>query len=235
MLDLQPGIHLDEIGAPAAGNELHRASAHIADSRRGLPRGLVQRLAPLIVKRRGRRFLDHLLMAALQRAFALEQRDDPAVAVAKDLHLDMARPLDELFEKQPVVPESGGRLALRSGSGGFQLPRAPHHAHALAAAARDRLEQHRKADPLCLAREGLDILRLAMITGHDGHTGLFHQRFGGGFGAHGADRRGGRPHENQPGGLAGFREIRVLREETVAGMDGFRAAGLRGGDNPRRC
>ena len=42
-----------------------------------------------------RRFLDDLLIAPLDRAFALIEMDDIARAVAQHLHLDMARPFDQ--------------------------------------------------------------------------------------------------------------------------------------------
>ena len=45
----------------------------------------------------GRRLLDHLLMTALHRAFALEEMDRVPVPVGEDLDLDVARLLDELL------------------------------------------------------------------------------------------------------------------------------------------
>ena len=46
-------------------------------------------------------------MAPLDRAFALAQVNDVAVAVGQDLNLNMARLLDELFDENPVVAETG--------------------------------------------------------------------------------------------------------------------------------
>ena len=45
---------------------------------------------------------------------------------------------------------------------------------------------------------------------------------------HRADGCGGGPDEDQPGVVAGGREIGILAEETVAGMDGFGAVAARG-------
>ena len=67
------------------------------------------------VDRDRRRLLDDLLVAALQRALALAEVDEVAVAVAEDLHLDVARPLDELLDVDAVVGEE--RLALRRRAG----------------------------------------------------------------------------------------------------------------------
>ena len=47
--------------------------------------------AGLVAHAGGGRFLDHLLVAALEGAVALEQVDDVALAVGEDLHLDVAR------------------------------------------------------------------------------------------------------------------------------------------------
>ena len=112
MLDLEPRVHLhepDAVGAQAlarVGDELDRARADIVDRLGRLDRRLADRRAGRLVHARRRRLLDHLLVAALQRAVALEQVDDIAVAVAEHLHLDMARPLDIFLDQHPVVAEA---------------------------------------------------------------------------------------------------------------------------------
>jgi hypothetical protein len=53
-----------------------------------------------------RRLLDHLLVAALDRAFALMQVHHVAVRIAQHLDLDVARALDELLDEHPVVAEA---------------------------------------------------------------------------------------------------------------------------------
>ena len=47
--------------------------------------------------------MTHLLVPALHAAVALGQVDGIAVAVGEDLHLDVARPLNEALEQHPVV------------------------------------------------------------------------------------------------------------------------------------
>ena len=64
------------------------------------------------VEQRARRFLDDLLVAALDRAFALAQMDDMAVLVAQHLDLDVARIGDEFLDEDAVVAE--GDLGLRA-------------------------------------------------------------------------------------------------------------------------
>jgi hypothetical protein len=118
MLDLEPRVHLhepDAVGAKAfgrIGDELDRARADIVDRLGRLDRRLADRGSGRLVHSGRRRFLDHLLVAALERAVALEQVDDIAVAVAEHLDLDMARPLDIFLDQHPVVAERRSGLPL---------------------------------------------------------------------------------------------------------------------------
>src|SRR3954470_1480889 len=108
MLDLEAGVHFhepDAVGAEAVagvGDELDRARALIVDRFGGLDRGGANGLPRRFVHAWRRRFLDHLLMAALERAVALEEVDDVAVAVAEYLHFDVARALDIFLDQHPV-------------------------------------------------------------------------------------------------------------------------------------
>src|SRR5260370_8209142 len=106
MLDLQPCVHLDEEHIPAVGNKLDSAGTDIIYGSSCLARGGADRLALGGIKRRRRRFLDHLLMPPLQRAFALEQRQQIAVTVADNLHPDVAWFFDEFLHPHPVLPQS---------------------------------------------------------------------------------------------------------------------------------
>ena len=146
MLDLQAGVHLDEIEACCIGDELDRAGADIADGLRRGARG--RRHLGAALRRDGDRgrLLDHLLMAALQRAFALEQRHHVAMAVAEHLHLDVARPRDVFLDQHPIVAERGLRLALRAGDRFGELAGRIDEPHAPAAAAGRGLDQHGIAD-----------------------------------------------------------------------------------------
>ena len=50
------------------------------------------------VQHRRRRFFQHFLMAALQRAFAFAEMHHISVIIAEHLKLDVAGPLDQLFD-----------------------------------------------------------------------------------------------------------------------------------------
>ena len=92
MLDLQARVHFQEVEALVlAGDELDGAGG-IVVHRLGQRDRLLAHLAPRrLIEQRRRRFLDDLLVAALDRAFALAEIDDVAVLVAEHLDLDVAR------------------------------------------------------------------------------------------------------------------------------------------------
>ncbi len=151
MLDLEPGVHLEEVEAlagriGAADDQLDRARAVIADRAGERDRLLAHRLAHLGRDEGRRRFLDHLLVAALDRAFALAEIDDVAVLIAEHLDLDVARMLDELLDEHAVVAEAGQALALGRLEALAHVLLGPGEPHALAAAAGRGLHHHRIAD-----------------------------------------------------------------------------------------
>ena len=116
VLDLQAGVHLHEVErAVLVGDELDRAGADVADRPRGGDGGLAHLAAALGGHAGGGRFFQHLLVAALHRAVALEQVDAVAVRVGEDLDLDVARAGDVLLDQHVVVAEAGDRLALARG------------------------------------------------------------------------------------------------------------------------
>ena len=147
VLDLQAGVHLEEIKAPVLpGDELDGAGGVVLDGlseRDGL---LAHPAARLLVDERRGRFLDHLLIAALDRAFALAEMDDLTVLVAKHLDLDMARIDDEFLDEHPVVSERGFRLRAGSLETLEHLLAGVGDAHALPPAAGGSLDHDRIAD-----------------------------------------------------------------------------------------
>src|SRR5207344_2407802 len=90
--------------------ELARPCAHVPD-RAGEGQG---RVAEPLTKggpdSRRRRFLEHLLVTALDRAIALAELDASTVGIEQDLDLDVTPALDEPLENEPVVPERRGCL-----------------------------------------------------------------------------------------------------------------------------
>src|SRR5690606_14490192 len=98
VLDLEPGVHLEEVELAALrGDELDGAGADVAGGGHDAQGALVERLpaglARLSLEERGGRrgLLDDLLVPALDAALALAERDGAALPIAQHLHLDVAR------------------------------------------------------------------------------------------------------------------------------------------------
>src|ERR1051326_6085405 len=85
-------------------------------------------------------------MAPLQRTFALAEMDQVAVLVAKHLYFYMPGIDERLFDVNFTAAEGPLGLATSVAYGGLEFGLALDQPHALAAAARDRLQQHRVAD-----------------------------------------------------------------------------------------
>src|SRR3546814_13961826 len=105
MLDLKPVVHFEELEAlarriGARDYQLDRPRAIIADRLRQRDALFAHRLAHLVGDERRRRFLDDLLVAALDAALAFVEVEDIAVLVAEDLNLDVARVEDEFLDKE---------------------------------------------------------------------------------------------------------------------------------------
>src|SRR5262249_12950568 len=87
MLDLEARVHRDEIELAILVQELDSAGAAILQFAHGGGDSLADLLAARGIEGRRRRFLENLLVAALQRAIALTQVHGVALAVAEDLDL----------------------------------------------------------------------------------------------------------------------------------------------------
>ena len=92
VLDLDARIHLDEdVLALLVEQELDGAGVAVADLAGELDRVRADPVPQLLLEIRRRGQLDDLLVATLDRAVALEEVDDVALAVGEDLDLDVPR------------------------------------------------------------------------------------------------------------------------------------------------
>src|SRR5690606_19574756 len=169
-----------------------------------------------------------LLVPALQRAVAGADDDDVAVLVGENLGLDVAGLVEVALDEALAAAERGDRLAggrleqlgaLVEGAG--DLP-------AAAAATEGRPNRHRKRvllrDPHDLVRAGRRVLR----AGHERGARLQRDVPRGHLVAEVADRLRGGADPRQPGVDDRLREVRVLGQEAVAGVDRIGARTLRG-------
>jgi hypothetical protein len=155
MLHLQARIDLEEEERPAVGGEqkLDGRDAGIAGGLGQADRGVAQRLVEDGSELRRRRFLDHLLVAALHAAVAQSERAAGAVLVGGDLDLDVAGPRHEGFEEDGRIAEGLRRLGAGARERAGDVVPAFDQADAAAAAGRGGLDEQRQAEP---ARRGLD-------------------------------------------------------------------------------
>ena len=104
VLHLEPGVHLDEIvAAGLVHEELDRSGVFVTDvlaEPDGVGRHLIAHPG-VQVGRRGN--LHHFLVTALDGTVTFVQVDNIAGPVAKDLHLNVPRTLDEFFDKHGTV------------------------------------------------------------------------------------------------------------------------------------
>jgi hypothetical protein len=189
----------------------HRLLAH------GLARG--------VADEGRRRLLNHLLVAALNRALALVQIHHVAKAVAQHLDLDMARLLDKLLDEDAVVAKAVARFVLAGGKAFQRLFVVEGHAQALAAAARAGLDHHRVADALGDLDGFWRIGNRVVVTRNGVDLGLIGQLFGSDLVAHG--RNGVRlgADEGDAFGLTALGKGFVLAQKAIAGVNGL-SAGL---------
>ena len=234
MFHLQAGVHLHEVErvrVPVRDQELHGPRAHVVHGTGGLHSGLADPLPRGGVQQGGRRFLDHLLVTALQRAFALPQVDHVTVGVREDLHLDVARGGHELLDQQGVVPEALHGHAACGGQGLREVLGAFDHVHALTAATGGGLDEHGEGH----VRGGRDQLLVAEPGFGDApdqrHAVVGDLLLGGDLVAHDLQRAFPRADEGDPRLAAGPGERDVLGEEPVARVDRLGAGLARGGQD----
>ena len=181
VLHLDARVDFDEVPVAGIGvhQELDGAGVVVAGGAGERDGGIGKRGANGGIERDRGRDLHHLLMAALHGAIALVEMEDVAVAVAQDLHFDVAGAADEALQEDGVVAEGGagfaaGFLQAAGEIGGFL-----DHAHAAAAAAEGGFDDEREADfARRSCRPAAGSLDGFLGAGDDGNAGLL--RPGGG-------------------------------------------------------
>src|SRR5699024_4754884 len=188
MLDLDTGVHFDEMELIVFVQELERAGTAIADALAGSDAQFADVIALLFGDAGGGAFFDYLLIAPLHGAVALAQMNGIAVIVGEYLHFDVARPFQVLLHVYCRVTERAGGLATRQVDGAGQRLVVVHNVHTTAATAADRLDDDGIADVVGeLAVDAIVAAQWRAGAGHAGHAGGLHFLDGGGLVAHQAD------------------------------------------------
>ena len=232
VLDLQPGVHLQEVEALVlADHELDGAGAlivHRPGERNGL---FAHRLARRFADERRRRLFDHLLVASLDRALALPQVDAMAMRIAQHLNLDVARLLDELLDEHPVVTEAVAGFVAARGVALERLFFVERHAQPFAAAARRGLDHYRVADVLCDLDRVFGRVDRGVVARDRADTGRTRELLRLDLVAHCRDRSVLRADEDDAFLFDPAREPGVFAEKAVAGVHRLRARLFAGGDD----
>ncbi len=223
VLHLDPGVHLHEVHLAVGEQELHGAGVLVAHRLGRAHRQVADIGALLGGELRARGDLDELLVAALDRAVALEQVHGVAEGIGEDLRLDVLGIDDALLEEYLGAAEGLGRLGDHPRERLFQLLAAVAATDAATAAAGGGLEHHRVADPLGFAQGLGEIGDVAFGAGGAGHAGGDHAAAGFGLVAHAADHLRRRADELDTALGADFRQLGIFREEAIAGVQGVAA------------
>ncbi len=231
VLDLQTCIHFHKVEVVVhVEQELNGARVYVVDSLSRLDRGDHHLLSGFFVERGTGTFLDHLLVLALNRALSLAEADSVAILVGEKLHLDVLDGVDKLLEVARAVAERRLSLGGRREERVLELLERIYPADTLAAAARTGFDQQRKADSFGLCLGDRDVLN-DVAAGSNGHARGAHGFARNVLVAEHCDHRRGGAYKVDIALLAERHELRVLAEQTVAGVDRLGAALDRDGED----
>ncbi len=234
VLDLQARVGFDEeeLLRRIVDQELEGAEAAILHGLGHGDRGIDDPQAQRGAEMRAGRQLDDLLVAALYRAVAFAQGHDAALAIAHDLHLDVACAVDQPFGIERPVAEGGFRFSgtARSKASAIspawrtgRMPRPPPPAMALIIT----------PDFACFSKNARTHREIggAVRAGQQRHRCLDRMGAGARLVAEEVELLGRRTDEDQSRLGAGLREGGILRQEAVARMHRVAARRLRGRDD----
>ena len=228
VLDLESGVDLEE-PETAIGVEEEFGRRRVVQVRRACrpDRQVVQRRALVGGEPGCRRFLDQLLVPALDRTVPLPQRHDRAAGVAEQLDLDVARRTDLALQVDRPVAECRRRLRRTGGQRRRQLGRSRNATHPATPTPGRRLHEQGEPDRLRGRDDRVDAI--GSIDGDRVERPRDHRHAGGlrrpprsQLVAKCLDRIGSRSDEDEPGVDHRPREAGPLRQEAVAGVDRLR-------------
>ena len=146
MFDLQPGVHFKKVKLPVlVNNKLYRTRRVVADSTRQGDGLCAHRVAGFGIQKGTGGLFNDLLIAALDRAFALAQVDDITLLVGEHLDFDVTGRDDKLLDENTVIAKAGLRFVLRSTKAFTNRRIVLGHAHPFAATASAGLKHDRIA------------------------------------------------------------------------------------------
>ena len=219
VLDLQARVDLEERDrAVRADEELARACALVPGLAQDRLAGLDELRALRVGQERRRCLLDELLVTALQRAVTRADDDDGAVRVRQALGLDVPRLVQVPLDEALATTERRDGLAHRGLVHLVDLVRRARHLQPATATAEGRLDRHRKA---VLGDERVDLLGTrdrVRRPGDQRGPGALRDVARAHLVAERLDRVRRRTDPREARADHRAREVRVLRQEAVAGV-----------------
>ena len=161
MLHLEARVHLEKVEVPVRTDEkLDRACVVVAGGASGADRCLSHARPQVGItgEHRRRRFLDHLLMSALNGAFTLTEMNEVPIAVTEHLYLNVAGFLEKLLDIYGCAAKRSLGFTGGVAKSGIEFLGCVNAAHPLAATARIGFDEDRVFDiggeAPCLCRIG---------------------------------------------------------------------------------
>ena len=226
MFHLDAGVHFNKVECARVViiQKFNSARAFIADGPGQLNRRPAEFVSRVIRKDDRGGLFPYFLTAPLQGAFAFKQMNG-ALAVAKDLHLDVTGMADIFFDIKAAITE--GRLGLGACPRRLclEILQAFDNPDPAPAAAGRGLDHNGKADSRRNPARFIHIIdasRAARRGGHAGGPGRLARR---GLVAHSANSGAGGPDKYQTGVDHRIGKVRVLGKKAIARMDGIDSLG----------
>ena len=156
--------------------------------------------------------------------------DRVALGVGEDLYLDMPRASYGLLNKRSRVTECPFCLAHGRSQGFPNHLRLVDSTHTATAAPGNSLDEHRKADLFCPRHQLVDVRRrrCGLQRGNAGPLGCLESPH---LVTSELENAGGRTDEHDAGLVASPRQVGILAQEPIAGIDRVRAGFLGGPDD----
>ena len=233
MFHLHTGIHFNEIEMffILIHKELYRPCIEVIDILHQLDGGITDIITQLLRKRPGRRHFNNFLMAALDRAVTFKQMNNMSRFITENLHLDVLRIHDTFFHIHLIAAESHFRFRLRAVIRLLQIFHAIHIPHTPSAAAIDRFDHDRETVFLGKRFDLIKAFHSTVCAGNHGNLRLFRLDTGIYLVTEHDQMFHTRPDENKSFFLTAFRQLRIFRKKSVAGMDSIHMMLLTDTDN----
>ncbi len=167
---------------------------------------------------RGRAF-DDLLVTTLHRTVTFPQVVNITVAIAQDLHLDVAGADDHLFQIAFAIAKGRFGLATAFQNLFFQFIRPLDRAHAAPTAAPAGFQHQGVSDLGRLSTDRVHVVAQNLGGRDDGHARLDCDAPGAGLVTKRAHGGGFRANESDAVCFASVHEIGVFRQQAIAGVD----------------